>query len=178
EEKPPKNVFNAPSEEAAAKPIWRIPASKSRCLVPATGWYEWKEVERFNLTTGETTKVEQCYFIRPLDREPFAFAGLMSRRTVEGDQPEFTCTILTRDAVGPAAQIHSRMPIVLPKNAHAAWFYRELTDADLAIEFAREEAVTEFVPHAVDLRIDNSRNEDADSNESVVQQTRQIRVAI
>ena len=169
EEKPPKNAFNAPSEEAATKPIWRIPASKSRCLVPAIGWYEWKEVERFNPTTGEITKAEQCYFIRLLDRQPFAFAGLMSRRSVEGDQPEFTCTILTRDAVGPAAQIHPRMPIVLPKNAHAAWFYRELTDAAVAIEFAREQSVTEFVHHPVDLCINNARNEGADLNEPLRQ---------
>ena len=165
EEKPPKNTFNAPSEQVVAKPIWRIPAGRSRCLVPAMGWYEWKEVERFNSATGEITKTEQPYFIRLPDRQPFAFAGLMSRRSVEGGQPEFTCTILTRDAVGPAAQIHARMPIVLPKNAHAAWFYRELTDAAVAIEFAREQAVTEFVHHPVDLRSNNAGNEGAELNE-------------
>ena len=43
---PPRNTFNARSEEALTKPMWRIPASKARCLVPAMGWYEWKEIER------------------------------------------------------------------------------------------------------------------------------------
>jgi putative SOS response-associated peptidase YedK len=154
EEKPPADAFIAPSEEAISRPIWKIPASKSRCLVPAVGWYESKGVERLNPVTGETTTAEQ----------PFAFAGLMSRRTVEGNQTGFTFTILTREAIGPAAQIHARVPIVLPKNAHAAWLYRELTDAAVAIEFAREQAVTEFVRHSVDLRIDNARNEAAELN--------------
>jgi putative SOS response-associated peptidase YedK len=165
EEKPPTDAFIAPSEEAVSRPIWKIPASKWRCLVPAIGWYESKGVERFNPVTGEMTMVEQPYFIRLPDRQPFAFAGLMSRRTVEGNQTGFTFTILTRNAIGPAAQIHARVPIVLPKDAHAAWLYRELTDAAVVIEFAREQAVTEFIHHPVDLRVDNARNEAAESKQ-------------
>jgi len=164
EEKPPTDAFIAPSEEAASRPIWKIPASKSRCLVPAIGWYECKGVERLNPVTGAMTMAEQPYFVRLPDRHPFAFAGLMSRRTVDGNQTGFTFTILTRDAIGATAQIHARVPIVLPKDAHAAWLYRELTDAAVAIEFAREEAVTEFVYHPVDLRVDNARNEAAELN--------------
>src|SRR5258708_4078402 len=57
--KPPKSTFNARSEEAASKPMWRGPASKSRCLVPALGWYEWKEVERVDPASGEVTKIKQ-----------------------------------------------------------------------------------------------------------------------
>jgi putative SOS response-associated peptidase YedK len=162
EEKPPADAFIAPSEEAASRPIWKIPASKWRCLVPAIGWYESKVVERLDPVTGETAMAEQPYFVRLPDRQPFAFAGLMSRRAVEGNQTGFTFTILTREATGPAAQIHDRVPIVLPKDAHAAWLYRELTDAAIAIEFAREQAVTEFVHHPLDLRIDNARNEPAE----------------
>jgi putative SOS response-associated peptidase YedK len=162
EAKPPRNTFNARSEEAATKPMWRIPASKARCLVPAMGWYEWKEVERFDPTTGEVTKAKQPFFMRRPDRQPIAFAGLMSRRTAEGDKTEFTCSILTRDAIGPAAQIHTRMPIALPKDAEGAWLYRELTDAAVAIEFAREQAVTEFVHHLVNPRVNNAQNEGAD----------------
>lgn len=158
EDKPPEDAFVAPSEEATLRPIWKIPAGKWRCLVPAIGWYEWKDVERFDPTTGDIAPAEQPYYIRLPERQPFAFAGLMSQRNAEGDEPAFTCTILTRDAIGPAAQVNRRMPIVLPKSAHAAWFYRELTDAAVAIEFAREQAVTDFLVHAVELRV--SRDDD------------------
>lgn len=159
---PPRNTFNARSEEALTKPMWRIPASKARCLVPAMGWYEWKEIERVDPATGEVTKAKQPYFIRLPDRRPIAFAGLMSRRTVEGDDSEFTCTMLTRDAIGPALEIHRRMPIALPKDAEAAWLDPRMTDAAAAIEFARECAVTEFVHHPVDPRVNNARNEGTD----------------
>lgn len=159
EKKLPSDTFIAPSEEAAARPIWKIPAGKWRCLVPAMGWYVWKEIERLNPAAGESKRAQQPYFTRLPDRQPFAFAGLMSRRSVEGDQPEFTCTILTRDAVGPIAQIHARMPIVLPKNAHAAWLYREMTDAAVAIEFAREQAVTEFVHHPIEVAREQAMDE-------------------
>ncbi len=168
EEKPPTDAFIAPSEEAATRPIWKIPAGKSRCLVPAIGWYESRGVERFDPATGNTTLADQLYFFRLPDRQPFAFAGLMSRRTVEGSQTGFSFTILTRNPIGRSAQMHARVPIVLPKDAHAAWLYRDLTDAAVAIEFAREQSVTEFVCHPVDLDVDDARNEDAGSNQRLV----------
>ena len=161
EAKPPRLTFNARSEEAATKPMWRHPAAKSRCLVPAVGWYEWKEVERVDPKTGEVTKAKQPYFIQRQDGQLIAFAGLMSRRTVD-DSSEFTCSILTQDAVGLAAEVHTRMPIALPKETEGAWLDSALTDAALAIEFAREQAITEFVYHAVNPRVNNSRTEGAE----------------
>ena len=58
---------------------------------------------------------------------------------------ELVASILTRNAVGPAAEAHTRMPIALPKETEGAWLNPELTDAAKAIEFAREQATTEFV---------------------------------
>ena len=158
EQKPPTDAFVTPSEEATARPIWKIPASKSRCLVPATAWYEWQKIERRDPATGELMMMDQPCLIRLPDRQPFAFAGLMSRRSVGGIQPEFSFTILTREATGTAAQICARVPIVLPRNAHAAWLYSELTDAAIAIDFAREQALNEFVHHAIELRNENDRD--------------------
>ena len=162
EAKPPRNTFNARSEEAATKAMWRVPASKARCLVPALGWYEWKEVERVDPSTGEVKKAKQPYLIPRADTQPIAFAGFMSRRTVEGDKSEFTCTILTRDAVGPASEVHTRMPIALPKGTDAAWLDPALTDAPQAIALARENSITDFVLRQVNPRVNNARNEGAD----------------
>ena len=85
----------------------------------------------------------------------------MSRRTVD-DSSEFTCSILTRDAAGPAAEVHTRMPIALPKETEGAWLDSALTDAALAIEFASVQAITEFVYHAFNPRVNNSRSEGAE----------------
>lgn len=94
--------------------------------------------------------------------DPIAFAGLISRRTLEGDKTEFTCTILTRDAVGSGADIHTRMPVALPKDAEAAWLDRELSDAAMMIAFARENAIQDFAIRAVNPKLNNARNEGAD----------------
>ena len=158
EQKPPTDAFVAPSEEATTRPIWKIPASKSRCLVPATAWYAWQKVQRRDPATGELIIKDEPCLIRLPNRQSFAFAGLMSRRSVGGIQPEFSFTILTREATGPLAQMCARVPIVLPRNAHAAWLYRDLTDATIAIDFAREQAMQEFAYHAIDQREDIDRH--------------------
>jgi len=131
------------------------------------GWYEWKEIERVDPATGEVTKAKQTYFIRLPDRRPIAFAGLMSRRTVEGDDSEFTCTMLTRDAIGPALEIHRRMPIALPKDAEAAWLDPALTDGSQAIALERQHAVTALEHYRASTRVNNAKNEGADVIELV-----------
>jgi putative SOS response-associated peptidase YedK len=69
---------------------------------------------------------------------------------------------MTGDAVGPAAEIHTRMPIALPKDAEAAWLDPRMSDAAAVIGFAREQSVTEFVHHSVNPRVNNARNEGAE----------------
>jgi putative SOS response-associated peptidase YedK len=128
--KPPRLTFNARSEEAASKPMWRVPVSKSRCLVPALGWYEWQEVERVSPETGEIQKVKQPYFIRLPGGGPFTFAGLMARWTPEGAGPMVSCSIITKEAEGPAAEVHSRMPLVLPRDTEGAWLDSAQTDCE------------------------------------------------
>ena len=88
-------------------------------------------------------------------------SGLMSRRAVD-DSSEFTCSIVTRDAVGPVSEVHTRMPIALPKETEAAWLDSSLTDSGQAIAFAREQSITEFVYYAVNSRVNNSRSEGAE----------------
>lgn len=155
--KPPRLTFNARAEEAATKPMWRVPASKARCLVPALGWYEWEEIERLDPATGEVTKAKQPHFIHLPDGQPFA--GLMSHRTSEEGAPQFSCTILTQEAVGPAAEVHSRMPVILPKDMEAAWLDPGLTDGSQAIELARAHAVTALEHYSVSMRVNNAKNE-------------------
>ena len=65
----------------------------------------------------------------------------------------------SRDAVGLAAEVHTRMPIALPRETEGAWLDSALTDAALAIAFARGQATTEFAYHAVNPRVNNSRSE-------------------
>src|SRR4051794_26210482 len=68
--KPPSHCFNARAEEAASKPTWRYSYRSARCLVPAEGWYEWRDAERADPVTGELKAYRQPHFIARNDRRP------------------------------------------------------------------------------------------------------------
>ena len=83
--KMPPFTFNARIEEAAIKLMWRQVVKTSRCLVPAIGWYEWKDVEVTDPLTGKIKKARQPYFIHLPGRQAFQFAGLMPQRRAAGE---------------------------------------------------------------------------------------------
>jgi putative SOS response-associated peptidase YedK len=148
EAKPPKTTFNARLEEAAAKPMWRDAWARSRCLVPAEGWYEWQAVERVDPATGEIRKAKVPHFIRRKDGGLVCFAGLASYwknpRTGEALR---SCAIVTAEASGPLAEIHGRAPVVLPERAHAAWLDRKLTDPEKVDAIAAARVPPEAFTH-------------------------------
>ena len=161
EAKPPRSTHNARSEEAATKPMWKGPLAKSRCLIPALGWYEWKQVERTDAATGEIIKAKQPHFFHLPDDQLFAFAGVMAMwKPANDDEWQVSCAVLTRDAVGPAAQVHDRMPVVLPKDAEDAWLDQKLTDAAQAMALALKEGVTAVEHHPVTSRVNIAGNDD------------------
>ncbi len=112
-------MINARAESAATKPTFRDAVARRRCLLPADGWYEWQA------TPGRRRK--QPFFITPADGSGLAMAGLWSTwrpASAPGEAPApvlVTCAVVTTDAVGPLAQIHDRMPLILPAPAWAAW---------------------------------------------------------
>lgn len=102
-------LINARAETVATKPAFRAALVKRRCLVPADGWYEWRD--------------KRPHFIsRP---EPIAFAGLYERR---GDVRTFT--IVTTSAAPDIAYLHDRMPVVLPAGVWDAWLDRANDDVE------------------------------------------------
>jgi len=146
--KPPGFTFNTRIEEAATKPMWREVVRTSRCLVPAAGWYEWEEVEVTDPSTGEIKKVKQPHFLHLPGNRILTFAGVMSSWTSpEGEQ--LTCSILTRTAEGPAADVHDRMPVILPDDVHSAWIDPKETDGMEALALAHETAVNTVEHHRV-----------------------------
>jgi putative SOS response-associated peptidase YedK len=162
EEKPPGGRFNAKSETAAANGMWREAFSRARCLVPALGWYEWRKEERTDRATGEVVKVNQPYYVFRRDRGLVCFAGLMSKWKEHGSgEATLTCAILTRAAAGPPAEIHERMPVVLPEDVHLQWLDPALTGAAEASAIIDRHAQTDFELRRVGLAI-NRTEEDSE----------------
>jgi putative SOS response-associated peptidase YedK len=111
-------LINARSESAHHKPAFRDAFARRRCLIPADGFYEWKQPE------GGTGPKRPQWIHRP-DRRPFAFAGLWERwRPREGAvdaAPLVTFTILTTRASDWMRPIHDRMPVVVPQEVWDRW---------------------------------------------------------
>ena len=141
-------MINARSETAAEKASFRTAWKVRRCVIPATGWYEWK--------TEGTRK--QPWLLRLADSEFTAFAGLWERWQPAGQPGIESFTILTAPAIPELADLHQRMPVVLRKDWIAAW----LEDGGSA-SLPEPEAWSALVweRHPVSTRVNSPRNDDA-----------------
>ena len=113
-------LINARAETAREKPSFRNAFRRHRCLIPASGFYEWQRQERG----------KQPYFVRMRDGRPFAFAGLWDRWESTDEGVIETCTILTTAPNAVLAPIHDRMPVILPPAEYARWLDPSLRDTD------------------------------------------------
>jgi putative SOS response-associated peptidase YedK len=116
-------MINARAETAAGKPAFRSAIRRRRCLVPASGFYEWKR------TNGR----KQPYYIRRPDGKPFAFAGLWESWEGPGQAAVESCAILTTSANELLLPIHDRMPVIVSPADYDLWLSSEVRDpAELA----------------------------------------------
>jgi len=111
------NLFNARSESAAEKPSFRDAMRKQRCILPASGFYEWQK-----LNGGK-----QPHHVVRVDGQPMAFAGLWSHNG-RGSAGLNSCTILTTAANVDVEVLHDRMPVILEQRDWARWLDPEEDD--------------------------------------------------
>jgi len=111
DEKMGARMINARGETVAEKPSFRSAVKSRRCLVPADGFYEW-------VRTGDG---KQPHYIHFSDGRVFAFAGLWERWNKGEGGPLETCTIITTTPNALIADLHDRMPVILPPTHFAKW---------------------------------------------------------
>lgn len=112
------HMINARSETVQEKPAFRNAIKYHRCIVPASGFYEWKLEE----------KRKQPYYVHAADGAPLGLAGLWERwNGPEGDLLESFC-ILTTSANKLMETIHDRMPVILAPDTYALWLRRNMHD--------------------------------------------------
>lgn len=116
-------LINATAETLATKPAFRVSLKRKRCLVPATGFYEWKR----------TDEGKEPYYVRLKDGSYFTFAGLYDRwidPKTGKETPSFT--IVTTVPNGLMETIHNRMPVMLREDDESEWLSNEpLPEDDL-----------------------------------------------
>jgi len=116
-------LINARAETVAEKPAFRGALARRRCLVLASGFYEW----------GETPAGRSPYFVRSRTGDIMALAGLWERWESE-DVPAFeTCVILTTAANALLADVHERMPVILASDAQSGWLGADTVSESLAL---------------------------------------------
>jgi putative SOS response-associated peptidase YedK len=105
-------MFNARAETLASSPAFRDALVRKRCLVPVDGFYEWKR----------EGAARQPFLIRSADGMPLALAGLWSGwRDPLADRVIRTFTIITAGPNRQVADLHDRMPVVVPEAAWERW---------------------------------------------------------
>ena len=112
-------MFNARAETLSSSPAFRDALRRKRCLVPVDGFYEWKR---------EGTR-RQPFLIARADGQPLALAGLWSGwRDPAADRVIRTFTIVTAGPNEQVADLHDRMPVVVPEAAWSTWLDPSLDD--------------------------------------------------
>jgi putative SOS response-associated peptidase YedK len=108
-----RGLINARAETLGEKPSFRGSYKYHRCLIPANGFFEWQA------QPGTTGKLP--FFIKMKSGEPFAFAGLWDTWQSPDGAQVASATIITTTPNELMATIHSRMPVILPKDCYTQW---------------------------------------------------------
>jgi putative SOS response-associated peptidase YedK len=150
--KDPKNfslLINARGESLTDKPAFSAAVKRRRCLVPADGFYEWK--------AGRTGK--QPYFVRAKSGAPVAFAGLWETWMGPNGEELETAAIVTTRANRMLADIHDRMPVIVPPEAFNLWLDCANVDVETALTLVEPAPETTLEAYEVSTAVNRTAND-------------------
>jgi putative SOS response-associated peptidase YedK len=141
-------LVNARAETLTEKPSFKNAYRHRRCLVPATGFFEWQS----------TQSGKQPYHIHKPDNALFAFGGVWEHW--EHDQETvYSCAIITTIANDKIAPIHDRMPVIIAPDDYNHWLSKKITVIEMA-DFLVSDAYREMLVTPISTRINNSLHND------------------
>jgi len=103
------SMINAKAETISEKPAYKQAFLQRRCLIPADGFYEWRN----------ENNIKQPYYICRKDRELMVFAGIWE--LWRGDHELYSCAIITTASNHDLHALHERMPVILDPEQYADW---------------------------------------------------------
>jgi len=151
------SAINARSESVHEKPTFRSAFKSRRCLIPASGYYEWAT------ELGKYESKQPFYIQSETEGKTLAFAGIYDRWVDPSGEIFESASIITRPAVDFLAKIHNRMPTFLPVNRWDAWLDPKLNSVEeiqKLMEIA--EPAKGLRAHPVSTRVNATRNNGAD----------------
>jgi putative SOS response-associated peptidase YedK len=147
-------MINARAETLAEKPAFRGALKYKRCIIPTSGFYEWKTV------AGQKIKIPHFIYLK--SSRPFALAGLWDEWiSPEGSQIR-SCTIITTEPNELMSTLHNRMPVILHPIDYAAWLDPAARKADELAPLLRPFPAEEMAAHPVSTLVNSPVNDRAE----------------
>lgn len=146
---PKRATFNARSDNLERSSLWRTPFHKRRCLVPVSGFFEWRKSDKvpFRFTLS--------------DQPIYAFAGLWDAwKSPAGDWLQ-SFSVITVEANTAMRTIHDRMPAILRPQDYDEWLDRGEVERP-PTHLLRPFPETTLLIHAANPKVGNVRNQDID----------------
>jgi len=112
------HLINARAETVAEKPAFRSAYRQRRCLIPASGFYQWQALDQG----------KQAYYISRKDSALIAFAGLWEYWE-QGTETVYSCSLITTVANALISPIHERMPVIIDKADYSDWLDKQTAPA-------------------------------------------------
>lgn len=146
------HLINARSETVSEKPAFRQAIKYHRCIIPASGFYEWLLVD----------KHKQAYYVHATDNTPLGLAGLWERwNAPDGTVLESFC-ILTTSANKLMENIHDRMPVILSPDTYALWLRRNMHAPEQLAQLCQPCPTELLAVHTVSDLVNNPRFDNPD----------------
>lgn len=142
-------MINARAETIHEKRSFREPLVRKRCLIPADGFYEWKK----------TPDGKQPLRIMLKSRPLFAMAGIYDTWTSPDGKVLHTCSIITTAPNEFMAEIHDRMPVILPREAESAWLDRDLQSIPELLSLLKSYPAEDMQAYPVHPQVGNVAND-------------------
>lgn len=142
-------LINARAETIATSPAFRASVKKRRCLVPATGFFEWRKANDRRTP----------YYCHLKDDSFFAFAGLYDRWKTPDGTDLMTFTIVTTVPNALISKLHNRMPVMLQRKHEETWLGHEQLDPSELKRMLGPYPTNEMEIYPVSPAVGNPRNE-------------------
>ncbi|MDG0865989.1 SOS response-associated peptidase [Candidatus Lucifugimonas marina] len=150
-DKLPRSTFNAREDRLSESGMWRGPFARSRAVVPANGFFEWKK------TDGS----KQPMYITPKEGEILRFAAIYDTWINEHGETVDSCAIVTTAANDFMSSIHDRMPAILDEESIALWLDPNTSKDENLQPILMPESNDQLQAIPVSTRVNSDKNDDA-----------------
>ncbi len=142
-------MINARAETLTQKPSFKNIFKTKRCVIPSSGFYEWKKID----------KQKVPYYIGIKNSKIFSFAGLFDNWKDRDGNELKTFTIITTDANNTLKPIHDRMPVILKQEFEEKWLDMKIQNSDLLAEMLKPYPDDQMVAYSVSSEVNNPEND-------------------